>query len=302
MNETLHASAPGKIILCGEYAVVFGHAGIAVPAKQQVEVTYELGSNDWNLEWNGLSGDRTKADAYVHKILDACPNAKPGILHIHNTIPLGKGMGSSTALTIAIARAVGISEREEVLAIENIVNPGNSGIDFAVIWEEKPVYFKKPSPPKVIALPPAIIDALQSAILIDTGAPKETTPELVTWITMRHVQGYKAIEPAIHAIGGCANRMQTLVTLSPSTSSGQAPVEARQEFANIIRDHHQAQVNLGVVSTEAQSLIKKIEQEGGCAKVIGAGGKTGGSGMVIAFGADPKIAKAMGFKVVEKRE
>ncbi len=285
MNETLHASAPGKIILCGEYAVVFGHAGIAVPAKQQAEAIYEPGSNDWNLEWNGLSGDRTKADAYVHKILDVCPNAKPGILHIHNTIPLGKGMGSSTALTIAIARALGIHEREQVLAIENIANPGNSGIDFAVIWEEKPVYFKKPATPKQIDLPPAIIDALQSAILIDTGAPRETTPELVTWITMRHVQGDKAIEPAIHAIGGCAQRMMN-----------------GEDFLTVIREHHQAQINLGVVSKKAQSLIKKIEQEGGYAKVIGAGGRTGGSGMVIAFGADPKIAKAMDFEIVEKRE
>ncbi len=284
MNKPLHASAPGKIILCGEYAVVFGHAGIAVPAKQQVEVTYEPGDSDWNIIWNGLSGDRTKADAYVQKILDTSPNLQPGTLHIHNTIPLGKGMGSSTALTIAIARALRIHEREQVLAIENIVNPGNSGIDFAVIWEEKPVYFKKPSPPKLIDLPPAIIDALQSAILIDTGAPNETTPELVTWITMRHVQGDSAIEPAIHTIGGCAQRLMN-----------------GEDFLTIIRDHHQAQVNLGVVSAEAQSLIKKIEQEGGAAKVIGAGGKTGGSGVVIAFGADPKIAEAMGFTMVEQR-
>ncbi len=285
VTPTRHTtSAKGKIILCGEYAVVFGHAGIAVPSALSTEVTFEPGT-DWKIVWNGLCGDRTKADAYVQKILDATGKKEYGTLHITNSIPLGKGMGSSTALTIAIARALGITKRDEVLAIENIVNPGHSGIDFAVIWEEKPVYFKKPNPPKLIDLPPAITDALQNAILIDTGAPNETTPELVTFITMRHVQGDKVIEPAIHTIGGCAQRLMN-----------------GEDVLAVVREHHRAQINLGVVSREAQSLIKKIEQGGGAAKVIGAGGKTGGSGMVIAFDADPRIVEGMDLEVIENEE
>lgn len=285
MSGKFIASAPGKIILCGEYAVVFGHPGIALPAFQKVEVTYERGGADWSITWEGVTGDAAKADAYVRKILDACSqqsHVAPGTLHIRNGILLGKGMGSSTALTIAIARCVSACHpersrgvREKILAVENAVNPGHSGIDFAVIWEEKPVYFKKGQPPKVIELPTAVADAIADAELIDTGAPSETTPMLVTWMLSRHVAGEPEIEEAIHTIGACASRMQTLVTLSP--------VEGRQAFASIIRDHHQAQVKLGIVNAETQKLINKIEQEGGCAKVIGAGGRTGGSGMVIAF-------------------
>lgn len=286
MHTMRKASAPGKIILCGEYAVVFGHPGIAVPAEFRVEVTYEPGGEDWKITWEGATGDSEKANAYVHKILDACAKQSPiqaGTLHIKNSIPLGKGMGSSTALTVAIGRCVLGSAtevhepplRERILAVENIVNPGHSGIDFAVIWEEKPLYFKKGQPPGIITLPNEVTEALSHAKLIDTGAPNEATPVLVTWMLSRHVAGEPEIEEAIHAIGACAPRIQTLVTLSP--------VEGRQAFASIIRDHHQAQINLGIVNKKTQSLIKKIEQEGGFAKVIGAGGKTGGSGMVIAF-------------------
>lgn len=288
-------SAPGKIILCGEYAVVFGHPGIAVLTDFRVEVTYEPGGKDWTIAWEGVTGDLGKADAYVHNVLDACAKkstVKPGTLRIKNNIPLGKGMGSSTALTIAIAKCVlGNHAREKILAIENIVNPGNSGIDFAVIWEECPVYFKKGQPTKVIDLSPAITEALKSAVLIDTGAPNEATPELVTWMFSRHVAGEPAIEQAIHAIGACAKRMQMLVTLSP--------VEARQAFATIIRDHHRAQCMLGIVNNKTKKLIKKIEQEGGYAKVIGAGGRTGGSGIILAFDTDTKIVKTMGCKIIE---
>ncbi|NLG07305.1 hypothetical protein GX553_02525, partial [Candidatus Peribacteria bacterium] len=36
-----NASAPGKIILSGEYAVVFGYPGIAVPAPIGMRVAFE---------------------------------------------------------------------------------------------------------------------------------------------------------------------------------------------------------------------------------------------------------------------
>lgn len=297
MTTQSAASAPGKIILCGEYAVVFGHPGIAVPAACRVQVTHEPRGKAWKIAWEGTTDDSEKADAYVRKILAACAEQSeiaPGILRIKNTIPLGKGMGSSTALTIATARALDITERDRALAIEDIVNPGHSGIDFAVIWKEQPIFFKKGQPIQVMELPPTISQVLNAAILIDTGAPNETTPELVTWVFSRHVAGEPDIAKAIHAIGACASNMQTLVTLSP--------VEARQAFVSLIRDHHRNQVLLKIVNNKTQSLIKKIEQEGGAAKVIGAGGKTGGSGVVIAFDTDPKIAESMGFAIMENGE
>lgn len=279
------SSTPGKIILCGEYAVVFGHPGIAIPAEVRVEVTYECVGDDWKITWEGVTGDLKKANAYVHTILDACAKQSPiqhGALHIKNNIPLGKGMGSSTALTIAIGRCVLGDDREKILAVENIVNPGHSGIDFSVIWEERPVFFKKGQHAKPIKLSPEISEALKHAALIDTGAPNETTPTLVTWILSRHVAGEPEIEKAIHAIGACANRIQN-----------------GEDFSTVIRDHHQAQIKLGIVNKKTQSLIKKIEQEGGCAKVIGAGGRTGGSGVVLAFLLPTKsiedIAKQSGF-------
>ena len=49
----------------------------------------------------------------------------------------------------------------------------------------------------------------------------------------------------------------------------------------VMRDHHRAQTVLGIVPDSAQKIIAQIESEGGSAKVIGAGGRTGGGGMVL---------------------
>jgi mevalonate kinase len=42
-------------------------------------------------------------------------------------------------------------------------------------------------------------------------------------------------------------------------------------------------VKLGVVPETVQKLIENIEKTGGVAKVIGAGGRTGGAGIVLAL-------------------
>ncbi|MDD5469880.1 MAG: hypothetical protein PHO92_03755, partial [Candidatus Peribacteraceae bacterium] len=48
------------------------------------------------------------------------------------------------------------------------------------------------------------------------------------------------------------------------------------------KEHHRAQVAIGVVPKAVQTMFAEIEKVGGAAKVIGAGGKTGGGGMVLA--------------------
>ena len=122
----------------------------------------------------------------------------------------------------------------------------------------QPVYFQKDRGAVPIGLPGEV---LQNAILVDTGAPNETTPELVKWIRSREKENAEAIE----LIGTCTERL----------AKGESVKE-------VIRDHHRAQVMLGVVPPHVAGFIAAIEKLGGAAKVIGAGGRTGGGGMVLA--------------------
>ncbi|MDD5041163.1 MAG: hypothetical protein PHX87_06725 [Candidatus Peribacteraceae bacterium] len=271
------AVAHGKIILTGEYAVVFGHPGIAVPAPLAMQVTYEESSTQKavrstpTIKWLGISGGEAWED-YARKIILHLEQAQNtsfcGKLTIRNQLPLKKGMGSSTALVIALTRVLlGKQKRAEALAIEDAMNPGHSGIDFAVIWEEKPLYFQKGQDPQTITLPK---DVLRGALLVDTGTPGQTTPELVAWVKERAED--PRVKQALIQIGKCTERLRK-----------------GEDIRLVFRDHHRAQVALGVVPKPVQTLIAEIERLGGTAKVLGAGGKTGGGGTVLALHKNPDL-------------
>jgi mevalonate kinase len=255
--------APGKIILSGEYAVVFGQPGIAVPTTRGFTAifTENLQALELTIEWPDA---HPLWKQYIDKIVTRCLEIEDhffGTLKLSCNIPLGKGMGSSTAAVIAVCRAL-LGEDCETIArtIEDELNPGHSGIDFAAIWRGAPVEFQKDMEPKTVRLE---YDLLTSGILIDTGEPTEPTPELVSWIRDKQ----ESIDTAIRTIGHCTERL----------IAGEDPTL-------VIRDHHQAQVALGVVPTNVQTMVEAIEKAGGAAKVIGAGGRAGGAGMVLAFG------------------
>lgn len=256
------AVAHGKIILSGEYAVVFGYPGIAVPATFGVEATWEYAEDaPMKIILKGLDEE----EVYARKIVNACiqkGGPTTGILTIRNQIPVGRGMGSSTALVVAICKCLlGPERKEDALFIEDTVNQGHSGLDFAVIWANHPVKFKKGTKSEPVAIN---LDFLNRSTLIDTGKPKERTPELVTWVKARVDQ--PKISAALKTIGTCTERL--LACENPLT---------------VIPDHHLAQIALGVVTPEAQKIIAEIEKNGGAAKILGAGSMTGGGGMILAF-------------------
>ncbi|OIO54683.1 hypothetical protein AUJ46_02570 [Candidatus Peregrinibacteria bacterium CG1_02_54_53] len=265
--------AHGKIILTGEYAVVFGQPGIAVPAPIAMQVTFEgnPSSRALTLKWLGIGGGEEWED-YAQKIIlhleqDQAASFR-GKLIIRNQLPLKKGMGSSTALIIALTRCLlGEGKRAEALKVEDAMNPGHSGIDFAVIWEEKPILFRKGSEPQHIALPK---DILRGALLADTGTPHESTPELVAWVKERSDD--PRVKQALIAIGKCTERLRK-----------------GEDIRTVFRDHHRAQVALGVVPKPVQTLITEIMRLGGAAKVLGAGGRTGGGGTVLALHKNPNL-------------
>ena len=262
--------APGKIILSGEYAVVFGYAGIAVPSSMGVQALFEENSESGEIRilWEDAHGRKQWLE-YVRKIVSLCECENlHGQLTIHSTLPVAKGMGSSTALVVSIARALlGDDAREEALCIEDALNPGHSGLDFATIWSGTSVLFRKGTVPKPIEMPAA---ALKGALLIDTGLPNESTTELVEWMRNRESE----VAEALRVIGDCTDR---LVRGEP--------------LSGVMRDHHKAQVKLGVVPTDVQEIISLVESSGGAAKVIGAGSRTGGGGMVLALGDQEHISK-----------
>lgn len=178
--KSASACAPGKIILFGEHAVVYGRPAIAVPVCQvradatiepradgRVEIdAVDLARRYW-LE-QAREGDPLAA---ITRLTCARLGVTPGgfTARIHSTIPLGGGLGSGAAVSVALARALGkyfatgnteTTEKtkkisvaltnEEISAlayeVEKLHHGTPSGIDNTVIAFEKPVYFVKGNP------------------------------------------------------------------------------------------------------------------------------------------------------------
>jgi mevalonate kinase len=164
----VQVSAPGKVIIFGEHAVVYGRPAIAVPVTQ-VQAQATLQSSDDRTGFRLVAPDlgrnyllaEAKTDdplaMVVRLVLERLGQTPPPdiILTVTSTIPLGRGLGSGAAISTAIVRALAqffgqpISPADSsalVYEVEKIYHGTPSGIDNTVIAFEQPVYFVKGRP------------------------------------------------------------------------------------------------------------------------------------------------------------
>ena len=98
------AFAPGKCILFGEHAVVFGHPAVAVAIDQGVGVSVEE-SEMWKLE--GASFDPSRHPHISHIIQNIFEYSGPPLdIDVNSSLFSAAGMGSSAALSNAFGAAM----------------------------------------------------------------------------------------------------------------------------------------------------------------------------------------------------
>lgn len=273
------ATAPGKIILFGEHAVVYGRPAIAVPVdKVRARATIvadpkgEPGSVKVQAPDVGFDGelaaipeDHPLAGALLAVFeeidLERVPACK---VRITSTIPIAAGLGSGAAVSVALIRAMAAflgfplsSERISALAykVEKIHHGTPSGIDNTVVTFHKPVYFIRNKPVEILRLPKPF-----TVVIGDTGITSPTAAAVgdvrANW--QADPGRYEILFDAIGEIAQEARRM---------IESGQPDA-----IGPLMDDNQSCLSEMGVSSPELDRLVEAARGAGALgAKLSGAG-------------------------------
>jgi mevalonate kinase len=160
------ASAPAKLILCGEHAVVYGAAAIALPLadmRARVQVAPAAAGSGIHIYAPDLSDAWTLSERPDHPLSELVlaalrqmqtPGPEPPDLEltIRSAIPVAGGMGSGAAVATALVRALAgaqglVLPPDDVAALvylsEQRYHGTPSGIDNTVVAREQAIWFER---------------------------------------------------------------------------------------------------------------------------------------------------------------
>ncbi len=286
-------SAPGKLHLMGEHAVVHGKPAILAAVAQRLFVIVKSQKSKVKSE-NSLYEIRKK-DAYFSYICDTVekhfeikiPNV---FLSVNSTIPKGRGMGSSAAFAVATIGALltVLNKPWDVQLINELAFKAEafqhgipSGGDNTVIsyggllWYRREFEFLK----TFWSLPFKIPTSFSPFVLVDTGKPMESTREMVEAVKSQKLKVKSNIFNAIEE--------ETKKFLQAVHD------EDENSVRKAMKENEALLEQLRVVSTSTQQFIRAVERSGGVGKISGAGGSKKGSGIVMCMHKDSQKIKAL---------
>jgi mevalonate kinase len=286
----ISASAPGKVILFGEHAVVYGRPAIAVPVDQVraraiVTAAPRAAHGVVHLQAPNIELESDLRDlpeehplaVVLRGVFSATGISDPPAfnLRVVSTIPVSSGLGSSAAVSVAIIRAVSdflgrplSNDQVSALAYEvEILHHGTpSGIDNNVITYARPVYFVRAVGPG--AAKEDVVEKFRVArpftlLIADTGVPSSTAT------AVGDVRRAWQVDPAAYealfdAIGDIARSARKAIESGQIDSLGP------------LMDRNQALLRkIGVSSPELDSLVETARRAGAYGAKLSGGGRGG---------------------------
>ena len=270
MKQVATAFAPGKLILAGEHAVVYGHLALAVAVDRGTRVRV------WRRP--GPSGLDVGSDLDDPRLVPALAAILPqeGVgVQIWSDLPIGRGMGSSAALAVALVRALAELEgrcagHDECVArgfaMERVFHGTPSGLDHTVSSLGGCIAYRRG--PGGVEVERVIAPTL-SLVVLDSGSAGDTAA-LVGGVASRR----PGIDPVLAEIGALAAEVRALL-LAVSD-----PDEAARQLGPLLFENHRLLQKIGVSTPALDGLVELARDAGATgAKLAGAGG----GGVVLAL-------------------
>jgi mevalonate kinase len=274
-----HGTASAKIILFGEHAVVYGQPAVAIPiqdvrtsAAVSIDASVSapiIEAKDLKIETTLGAASYPEAIVPIIKVIELINEKivklpKTGWrLTIWSKIPIGRGLGSSAATSIAIIRALTkammkfISPKELVkysFELEKIHHGTPSGIDNTVISLEKPILFRKDHEPAAIQFSSMFF------IVGDTGVSKKTA-DVVTQVAEARAKNPEQYDQIFNQMGTIARQG------SLALKDGDV-----KKIGKLMNENHTLLQRINVSSPELENLIDAAKVKGALgAKLCGAG-------------------------------
>jgi mevalonate kinase len=319
-------SSPGKTILMGEHAAVYGHPALVAALDVRMTVSVRPAAGDLvrldmpAIGWHGeadweallrLAGSRRErwTDAFergdgvtfdpvrephelalfaVGETGSRVDRRKlPGLsIRVASAIPPRAGCGSSAALAVgivgALSRALHLDLDEGgiaavALAVERQQHGRPSGIDVEAVLRGGILWCRRGADGRIerdgLTPSPRSLAAFR---LFHSGTPGETTGDMVAAVRSLDRRDPLRVRDA-------------LAVIDAATHEARAHLEGAEGDAlvAVVRRCEAALEALGVVPEPVRAAIRAIERNGGAAKISGAGGATGGAGLVLVVHSDP---------------
>ncbi len=291
------AIAPGKIILFGEHAVVYGRPALAVPVSQ-VQARAVIAPAPNNPPGTVLlDAPDVGLRAYLDELPDKHPlkkavdlvSAELGverlpacIIRVSSTIPIAAGMGSGAAISVALIRGMAaflghplVDQRIAELAyeVEKLHHGTPSGIDNTVIAFRMPVFFVRGQPVQKLALPEPFV-----IVIGDTGIASPTAVAVgdVRLAWQVEPDRYEALFDAVERISLAARR----------AIEGGRP----QDLGPLMDENHACLYQMGVSCPELDRLVEVARSAGASGAKLSGGGR--GGNMIALVDADRAAAVA----------